>query len=1034
MAEKSKNKVILPGTGTDQQQRFIDALNPDTLKLHDFSVADWMKFAWNFAEKVNYFDTGNQKDGNWQAFFVEEPKIKAFLTGMDSDNSMTPHLTLFLCFLKLLDISRDHFNQLTKRHLDFYYHEILKIEKQPLVPDKVHVIFELAKNILQEKIDTNTSLDASKDAKGNKLVFNTQEELIANKTIISQLKNIYHHSEANLKGIKACEIANSLNGLGKALPANDLKWYPFGYLKKEYSEANPELPDARLGFAVASPVLLLKEGVRTIKLNMVFQDALSPHTVAKIDTCLSVYLSGEKKWLGPFGITVTSGEEDSSERKERSKLKKQTELNFEVLLDRSIASVADYNPEVLGERFTGNDPVMRFVIDTHFPQGYSFASSFAKLKLQSMELTVQVDDLKDVGIENDLGVLNAKKPFMPFGPIPLKDSKFILKIDEVFRKNWKEFEVNFKWMNTPESFKEQYFAYREEFSKEITTLGYKTGITADPKTTGKNDQNATNLIVKGDNYFKAEVGIFSRKNWDTVPPNLSLFTKTEKGFECKLEVINNNNEFETSDQGQLLICLLQSFLHEMYPRIYAMAMMNDKSTLIPKEPYTPLIESINISYSAKAVAAFGEVTKESYSGNQIRLFHEHPFGQCEEHAYLHTIAGFPDIKSSSLLPEYQPGGELYLGLKEAELLQQVSILFQVFEGSENPEAVGFSGAEKMEWSILCSNNWMPLNSNYLISNNTDNFLKSGIIKFSIPAEANKTNSLLAPDLFWVRVRMNKKFDAVCKLIDIRSQAVLALFDNKENELSHLTTGISANTISKLVERKQSVKSVTQPFSSFDGLPAETDTAYYQRISERLRHKNRAITLWDYEHLILQQFPEIHKVRCLNHTSETSFLSPGNVLLVVIPDILNKNVFDIYQPRVSSATLNKIQTYINQLNTLLVNAIVINPDYEDVEITLKARFLPGYDENYYLKVLQEDLTKLLSPWAFEKTADIQFGATLHKSVIISYIEKLQYVDYVADLEVKHLGENKPGVTPSSPKAILVSAREHHVSIQPSKCTN
>ena len=36
--------------------------------------------------------------------------------------------------------------------------------------------------------------------------------------------------------------------------------------------------------------------------------------------------------------------------------------------------------------------------------------------------------------------------------------------------------------------------------------------------------------------------------------------------------------------------------------------------------------------------------------------------------------------------------------------------------------------------------------------------------------------------------------------------------------------------------------------------------YYTRVSERLRHKNRAIQLWDYEHLILQNFPHLYRVK------------------------------------------------------------------------------------------------------------------------------------------------------------------------------
>jgi hypothetical protein len=157
-----------------------------------------------------------------------------------------------------------------------------------------------------------------------------------------------------------------------------------------------------------------------------------------------------------------------------------------------------------------------------------------------------------------------------------------------------------------------------------------------------------------------------------------------------------------------------------------------------------------------------------------------------------------------------------------------------------------------------------------------------------------------------------------------------------------------------------------------------------------------------------------------------------VTLVVVPDILNKNVFDIYQPRVSRATLNKVQDYINQLNSLHVNAVVINPEYEEVEISLKVKFYDGCDENYYQSVLQEDLTKLLSPWAFEKSLDLQFGTTLHKSVIINYIEKLKYVDFITDLKVKHKGEFKSAVSPSNPKSIIVSAKEHPISVLQMGC--
>ena len=737
--------------------------------------------------------------------------------------------------------------------------------------------------------------------------------------------------------------------------------------------------------------------------------------------CIGVFLSGEKKWLGPFSVEVTKPAGVSS-------------LNFKIELDKKTEAVSAYNPTVLGEHFSTTDPVMRFLIDTGTADGYAFATAFASNNLKSATLIVDVKEMTAIDIENDLGILNAKKPFMPFGPIPVKGSNFTVRKNEIFSKDWTSLTLKVNWMNTPDSFRNQYFAYREDFRSETTSKRYKERILIDAKDPSGFNQNSTNLIVKNDSYFKVSVNVHSANDWilaDETKQEEALFIADAGSYKSQFAVSNSNQKFDTGENGGLRLTLKNSFLHDMYPRIYAMAMMDEtKTALIPKEPYTPLIESFTVGYTAETTATFE--TTESYSANQISLYHEHPFGQNQEHAVLKPKPLFATTPVVTLLPDYQPGGELYLGLKDAEPLQQLAVLFQIFEGSENPSAIGFEEGEKMEWSVLCSNNWKVLDSNHLIANVTDNFLKSGIVKFSIPAEATKNNTLLPSGLIWVKVRMYKKFDAVCKIIDIMPQAVVAKFTDQGNELSHLKNGLQAKTISKLVERKQEIKSVSQPFNSFGGKPEETDDSYYRRISERLRHKNRAITLWDYEHIILQEFPEIHKVRCLNHTLGNSYLSPGNVTIVVIPDIQNRNVFDLYEPRVSKATLNKIQAHIGQLNSLHVNAVVINPEYEPVEISLKVRFHVGFDENYYKKVLQEDITKLLSPWAFERTIDLNFGTELHKSIVISYIEKLSYVDYIADLKMKHKGEFKSSVSPSGPKAILVSAKEHPVEIQPAIC--
>lgn len=242
------------------------------------------------------------------------------------------------------------------------------------------------------------------------------------------------------------------------------------------------------------------------------------------------------------------------------------------------------------------------------------------------------------------------------------------------------------------------------------------------------------------------------------------------------------------------------------------------------------------------------------------------------------------------------------------------------------------------------------------------------------------------------------------------------------------------TIKKLITRIPQVKGVVQPYTSFGGVTEESDLDFYRRISERLRHKNRAITLWDYEHLILQEFSEIYKVKCLNHTSGNNFTAAGEVTIVAIPDTVNKNVFDIYEPRLSTGVLNKVQEYINTLNSKHVNAVVINPEYEKVTISLEVKFYEGLDKSFYGKKLAEDITKFLSPWAFDDTKEIVFGITLHRSVLIDYMEKLDYVDYLQNVTMKK-GESKKAqknITPENPKSILVSAKTHNINTNLTTC--
>lgn len=1027
---------VLSKYGTDQGQRYSTALQPNNTQLLDFEISDWILFAHNFATHINYYDTNNPSESiaDWTSFFTlfnldgknptfensfEFTRIKedinTVVANYKKDASLTPHLTLFLAFLLLLENSKKRLNALTKRHLDFYYHDILQIQKLAATPDKVYLLFELAKNATQQKIAIGTSFDGGKDTNGKTRTYTSTEELIANKTVISMLKNVYHDNVK--KKIVASPIANSYDGLGGAFPNNNIQYYPFGHTNSNY----PDLPVATLGFAIASPILALSEGKRNVEIAFTFTNNITNTHSNHIVNFTSIYLSTAKEW---FKVPEISNSIALKNGTSYLTTFQANTLKIAFQLDESIDPISNYNSKILGAEFKTEMPVAKFIFDTSTPEGYDLYRSIAQNPLEKSTIKIDVQNVKSVVLENDNSTINALKPFFPFTTIPAVGSSFYINFQEAFSKKWEKIEATITWKKTPSSFLEHYKAYKQAAINSISTTDFVKSI-INPLTKAFVKEGA---IVSGDDYFKYGLEILNKNVWVKNGNDQALFTfdKANDAFKTALSI--NNSNFNTDNNGQLKMLLKQSFLHNLYPKIYALALASqDNNIIVPNEPYTPLADHLILNYSATESSVFKKEDPKSlaqtYTGNKTQLFHIHPFGYSEEYPFLKTNLNFVQDKDTYLVPTYCLGGELFIGLENANELEQITLLFQVLEGSENPLTASFVGNQKIEWSVLGNNEWKSLDYTAILLNETANLLHSGILKFTLPKEATKNNTILPENYFWLKAKMHKKYDAVCKIIGIHAQVVLAAFEDNSNDLSHLEAGLKATTISKLSQRISMVKSITQPYNSFDYKKTETDSDYYRRVSERLRHKNRAITMWDYEHILLQEFPELYKVKCLNHTSETSFQAPGNVTLVVIPDTVNKNVFDIYEPRVSTATLNKVKEHIVYLNPMHVVTHVINPNYEIVTVSLAVKFKVGFDINFYTKQIGKDITKFLSPWAYDKTIPITFGVSIHISVLIDYLEKLGYVDYLEDVKlIKDGSDSQKTISPSDPKSILVSAKE------------
>jgi len=928
-----------------------------------------------------------------------------------------PHMTLFLTFLQLFRHAQDHLNSLTERHMDYYYREVLRLSRNEAEPDKVHVLFELAKQVDSHLVKAGTRLKAGKDAVGKGLFYRTDRDIVVNKTSVAEIKSVHVAKDDNSR-IYAAPVANSADGQGAEFEEENTQWDTFGSSQRKpegtgfLAPGKRTMQFAKVGFAVASSNLLLTQGTRTVDLKFT---ASSAPFQGLCKQQLTIQGTGQEGW---FSV-------------------EQANLNFkddcktlQIVLEPDDPPVIPYDVNVHGGRYDTELPMLRILLtnkaDGSVPYAYE---DIRDRSFTSIQVVVTVEGVTDLLLQNDFGMLDATKPFQPFGPQPSVGSRLYIGSREVFQKKLTSLSLKYEWQDVPKTDLGTYYA---NLDSPISNSSFKVGYdilldrTWEPLAT-KELFNSSDATQSHDNTI-----------------NSDTFSKID---EYKVGRIKGELQEFTHDtvRGFLRVSLTapsMAFGHRIFRYAYTNAVVkyandptDDNKKLIPNEPYTPVVERLTLDYSASESIPHSE--SQNRGKTDPLFFHVTPFGAkivpsgSEESAYLTPQFRYPVDGVST-----HNQGELYIGLKDLEPRQNLSLFFQVAEGSVDPALPD----QDVYWSYLAGNDWVPFEANQILTDSSDGLLNSGIIQFDIPKEATETSTILPADLHWLRASVPANAAAICDMIAIHAQAVQASFNDQNNDPGHLAKDLPAETIAKMENKNPDIKSVFQPYSSFGGKMREEDSAFNTRVSERLRHKNRGITIWDYERLVLEAFPSIYKVKCINHSTynysdedlsiPASEFAPGFVTIIVIPDLQNKNAVNPLEPKASLGTLQEIHnTIIPHISPFAAERLrVINPLYEKVQVEFTVVFRSGYDRGHYETQLNKDIIEFLSPWVSGKDEEIVFGGQLHKSVILNFVKERSYVDYVSNFRMNQFTPAPPGETSQMdiPEAVASTARSVFVS--------
>ncbi|MCC2545347.1 baseplate J/gp47 family protein [Hymenobacter sp. BT175] len=1001
---------------------------------------------------------------------------------LEAKDSLLPEMALMVTFLRLYEHAQRELNDIPRRHLDHYYEKVLQVARRPARPDQAFLSFQLAKDVPAYTVPPGLEVEGGKDEAGNRIVFRTLEERLLTPWRIQQFSSLHVARRAGGKrkhrpvsGIYAAPHANSADGFGARPVPEGIGWAAFGEDQGLVSPAYRTMGAGRVGFAVAAPVLLLQEGHRSIELSL----CCEPGSFTRFINCLqSQFAQPGQTWqqafdhlcLRAFKATVTGPESWLSLVTEEVRIDEATStVSWRLLLDRNRPAMVAHDPAVHAGQFQSASPVLQLLLNEQSPD-YAY-SCFALLHPRKIRLRVRARDVQGVQLSNQLGPLDMAMPFAPFGTRAQPGAYLLVGYPELFRKRLTSLTLTLDWLNLPA---EGFARYYEAYGQPISNNSYRV----------------TASFLRDWRWVPAEIParptpLFdSRAGTDELLPTTRLPLSTSQadfqdnllpaplgyrpdaatGF-IRLELVSPDIGFGDEQYPMLLSETLQyNARHPSQPRP------------VPRPPFVPLAKSVALTYSAEEEIEVASLFGPG-PGRAQQFYYVHPYA-----AYEPTrLALIPGRKrkgekpvpaySVGLLPDFPDEGTLYLGLSQLALPQTINLLFELSsrsflsrEDSLSCSAGGGRQQPKVRWSYLVEDEWLPFEKGHALHDTSQHFTELGQVFLTLPATLSARHRIMPDGLFWLRATVAKGAGQISRVLAVHPQVVRAeRVSPVVGQPVVFEKNLPALSLSRLTRTVPELARVTQPLPSQGGRPAETREQYYTRVSERLRHRHRAVTPWDYERLILEEFPDVYRAKCLRPNQlPARQRKPGQVVVMVLPHLLPASAANPHEyrlPHFSPGRLRQMRKALQPLASPHVRLELCNPLYEVVQVRCQVRYRrdrAGSQEDFFRRRLQRDLAEFLSPWTPVSAARAEAPNAVSGPMVLAFINQLPYVEFTTGFSlVKTALENyqylfsdsaslpeqeAPGAgeqgwtaddtTRSRPWAVFVSAQHHELVELPS----
>jgi hypothetical protein len=738
-------------------------------------------------------------------------------------------------------------------------------------------------------------------------------------------------------------------------------------------------------------------------------------------------LSTEAGWLAVSDFYVASGDPPPRPGELRQLAGRFAPVDVVLRLRPHDPAIVGCDPAVHGSALDTTLPVLQLRLRSD-GRLYPY-SLLEELLLHEATLSVNVRGARELLLDNQLGRLDASKPFMPFGPLPSTSSYLVFGSPEMARKNVARLAINLRWAGLPDG-----QGGFERFYADYST--HEQG----PDATVRNGSFTATASILRDGVWQpagapGSVALFHTADAAGRLQPTARLTLDEAALRTHAWGNPERLEFRPGVRSGFYRLQLagpsMAFGHALYPTLLTETVTANtlrrrrKPLPMPPAPYTPLIEDITLDYSAQSTLVFGRDSApagDTLAADTERVLHLHPFGVERIHP---GAAG----ASPTLLPRVGPDGSLYIGLSVPEGQELGGHLTLHFHLRDEAAAEPLNGDARVrtQWACLVSNQWRPLAPAEVVSDTTCGFLTSGIVTLNIPRQIDRNNTVLPSDRYWLRLSASGGFEHFAALYGVRAQALRASRVLSPAQVkSGLLSPLPAGTVKEPTVTIYGLSSVAQIGPSFGMRAAEDRQQMRTRVGERLQHKQRASTPWDYERLVLEQFPSVLKVKCFAHlSSHVEGVSPGDVLVVVVPvpptvssrdeagltgtaalpgaDAADAALSASAEPHLNAVELARIQAYLKKLASPFARIHVRNAVYERIQVRCTVKLAPNVQAGRALRQVNQAITDYLSPWR-EGGCKPSFDWTIRCEDVEAHIRALDCVDFVTQLSLLHVARS------------------------------